>query len=220
MISNTTGVDSELDVQASTMIATIGIAVQTVIGTADQPLLTSDSKGTGSSISITDVDSGLSFAAATAGTGDAVDASAVTAAEVVAVYDTDFTNGSVHEVSGGDVSITSGTTGVTSELDFGAGTANAVLGLTDETINGEDAVDGTATADVGNALDIDGLIDGADITSSVQIVNGPKGTGSDGHYGGSKLQVKVISNVNVVLLDEGDMTVWALISDQTSKLVE
>lgn len=217
--SGTTGAASELDVQSGTLLAKLGITVQTVVGTADQVLLTSDTLGTGSTILMADVDSDLTFAAASDGTGDAVISTAVTAAEVKAVFDTDFTNGSVHEVSAGAVSITSGTTGITSELDFGAGTANTVLGLADETINGVAAVNGTATVDLGiDGGDTDALIDGGDVTTAVAKVNGPDGVASNGHYGGETVQIKLDSNVNVNLLTAGALTAWVLYSDQEDYL--
>lgn len=61
VISNTTGVDSELDVQASTSLTAIGLSTGVVIGTASQPKLTSDLEGTDSAIAVTDVDSGLTW---------------------------------------------------------------------------------------------------------------------------------------------------------------
>lgn len=207
-ISNTTGTDSELDVQSGTLLAKLGITVEIVIGTASQALLTSDTLGTGSSIAMVDIDSDLTFAAASAGTGDAVISTAVTAAEVVAVYDTDFSN-STHTVDGGAPVIQSDTTGSSSTLNFGAGTANTVLGLADETITGADAVNGTATFDMGmDGGDVDALIDGGDITTATGIVNGPKGVANDGNYGGETPNVTVRSNVNVEDLTAGAMIAY------------
>jgi hypothetical protein len=188
--SGTTGVDSELDVQSGTLLAKLGITAEIVIGTADQVLITSDTLGTGSTIVVTNVDSDLTWAAASDGTGDAVNSAAVTAAD-----------------------------GTSSTLNYGAGTANAVLGLTDETITGVDAVDGTATIDLGvKSGDTDALLDGANVTSAVAEINAPKGAAPNGHYGGDTLAVKVDSNVNVNLLTAGAMEVFVLYSDQTGKL--
>jgi hypothetical protein len=215
IVSNTTGALSELDVQSGTLLAKLGIGVQTVIGTADQVLLTSDKLGTGSSVSVTNVDSDLTWAAASAGTGDAVDSTAVTAAEVVAVFSTDFTQGSTYDIVGGAVSITSGTSGITSELDFTGGTALTVLGYSVETINGADAVNGTATAHFGvSGGDLDALIAAGNITAAIGMVNGPDGVASNGHYGGETLAITVNSNVNVNLLSTGALTAYALYSDQ------
>jgi hypothetical protein len=220
--SGTTGVDSELDVQSGTLLAKLGITAEIVIGTADQVLITSDTLGTGSTIVVTNVDSDLTWAAASDGTGDAVNSAAVTAAEVVAVFDADFTTASppaVNAVNAGAVSTTSDTSGTSSTLNYGAGTANAVLGLTDETITGVDAVDGTATIDLGvKSGDTDALLDGANVTSAVAEINAPKGAAPNGHYGGDTLAVKVDSNVNVNLLTAGAMEVFVLYSDQTGKL--
>lgn len=219
MISNTTGTDSELDVQSGTLLAKLGITVDIVIGTASQALLTSDTLGTGSSIAMVDVDSALTFAAASAGTGDAVISTAVTAAEVVAVYGVDFTNGTVHGISAGAPTITSAASGTGSTLNFGAGTANTVLGLADETITGVDAVNGTATVDLGiDGGDADALMDGADVSTAVAKVNGPDGVASNGHYGGETVQIKIDSTVNVNLLDEGALTAYVLYSDQDTAI--
>lgn len=217
--SGTTGAASELDVQSGTLLAKVGLTVEAPIGTADQVLLTSDALGSGSSVAMVNVDSNLSFAAATAGTGDGVSSLAVTAAEVVAVYDTDFTNGTVHGVSAGAPTITSAASGTASTLNFGAGTANTVLGLSDQTITGVDAVNGTATVDLGiDGGDADALMDGADVSSAVAKINGPDGVASNGHYGGEKVQIKLDSTVNVVLLDEGALTAYVLYSDQNGEV--
>lgn len=208
MTSNTTGTDSELDVQSGTLLAKLGITVDIVIGTASQALLTSDTLGSGSTILMVDIDSDLTFAAANDGSGDAIISTAVTAAEVVAVYDTDFSN-STHTIDGGAPVIQSDTTGTGSTLNFGAGTANTVLGLDDETITGVDAVNGTATFDMGmDGGDVDAIIDDGNITAATGIINGPKGVASDGNYGGETPNITVRSNVNVEDLTAGAMIAY------------
>lgn len=98
---------------------------------------TSDSEGTGSEVDIT---GGTALAAlgltvaVTNGIGDVVDITAVTAAEFKTVVEADTT--STVALSGDIPTMSSPTTGVTSELDFISGTALTVLGLTVETIVG------------------------------------------------------------------------------------
>ena len=217
--SNTTGVDSEIDIQASTALTALGLSVATVIGTADQPKLTSDLLGTDSSIAVTDVDSGLTWASAVAGAGDAADSTAVTAAEVNACIEGDIA-GVTMTIDTDTPVMTSDTTGASSSLNFGAGTANTVLGLADETITGADAVAGTATADLGvSGGDKDRIIDGADITSATGNVDATHGVGFSGYIsGGEILAVRVDSNVNVVLLETCDITAHVFYRDVTRVL--
>jgi hypothetical protein len=219
IVSNTTGATSELDVQSGTLLAKLGLTVAVVVGTADQVLLTSDTLGTGSSVSVTNVDSNLTWAAASDGTGDAVDSTAVTAAEVITVFGTDFTQGSTYDTIGGAVAITSGTSGITSELDFTGGTGLSVLGYSVETINGVDAVNGTATVGMGPVGgDADAIIALGNVSAAIGKINGPKGDYSDGHYGAETIGVKFTSNVNVTLLSTGALTAYVLYSDQTGYL--
>jgi hypothetical protein len=103
----------------------------------------SDKKGTGSSVSISAGTSGLTFAAAVAGTGDVADISAVTAAEVKTVIEAD-TTATVQANSDGSATILSPTVGATSELDFQASTGLTALGLSIEVITGTTATDGCA----------------------------------------------------------------------------
>ncbi|GEM_PF-2021029 len=101
-----------------------------------QYTITSGTYGTGSSVVITDAVSGniceeLKIGVAnggveTAGTGDVVDASVATAAEIAAVINTDIA-GVTADGSSGSVVITSNTTGSGSSLVLGAGTLNAVF---------------------------------------------------------------------------------------------
>jgi len=211
--SDTTGGSSEIDIQASTALTILGLTVAVTVGTADQPKLTSDMLGTGSSIAVTDVDSGLTWGAAVAGTGDAVDSTAVTAAEVNAVLTTDIAGVTMSLDSGAPV-MTSDTTGASSSLNFGAGTANTALGLADETITGVAAVNGTATLDVGiSGGDVDKLIDGANITSATGKIDSPQGVVPVGMVWGDTIAARVDSNVNVNLLTTGAMTVYVMYRD-------
>ena len=101
----------------------------------------SDTRGTGSSVSISAGTSGLTFAAAVAGTGDVADISAVTAAEVKTVIEAD-TTATVMANSDGTATILSPTVGSSSELDFQSSTGLTALGLSVETLVGSAATDG------------------------------------------------------------------------------
>jgi len=97
--------------------------------------IVSDQAGTGSSVAITAGTSGLTWAAATAGTGDVANIAAVTATEVETVIEADTT--ALVAVNGdGTFTMTSPTTGITSELDFASGTALTPLGLSVEVVLG------------------------------------------------------------------------------------
>ena len=183
------------------------------MGTADQPKLTSDKLGTDSSIAVTDVDSGLTWASATAGTGDAADSTAVTAAEVNVVLEADIAGITMTVDSGAPV-MASDTTGASSSLNFGAGTANTALGLSDETITGVDATDGTATLDVGiSGGDVDKFIDGGDITTATGVIDSPQGVVPVAMVFGDTVAARVDSNVNVNQLTSGEMTVYVAYRD-------
>ena len=211
--SDTTGESSEVDVQASTALTALGLSVATAVGTADQPLLTSDLLGTGSSIAVTDVDSGLTWASATAGTGDAVDSTAVTASEVNTCIAGDV-SGVTMSVDTGAPVMTSDTTGASSSLNFGAGTANTALGLSDETVTGADGVDGTATLDLGiSGGDVDRLIDGLDLTTATGTFDSPMGISPYPVLFGDTLAARVDSNVNVDTLTAGAAVVYVMYRD-------
>jgi hypothetical protein len=214
--SDTTGGSSKIDIQASTALTILGLSVAVTVGTADQPKLTSDTLGTGSSIAVTDVDSGLTWGAAVAGTGDAVDSTVVTAAEVNTVLEADIAGVTMSVDTGAPV-MTSDTTGASSSLNFGAGTANTALGLADETLTGADAVNGTATLDVGiSGGDVDKLIDGADINAATGIIDTPLGALPTGMYWGDTIAARIDSNVNVDQLTTGAMIVKVMYRDLTT----
>jgi hypothetical protein len=210
--SDTTGVDSEIDIQASTALTELGLTVSTVIGTADQPRLTSDVYGTDSSIAVTDVDSGLTWLSAVAGTGDVADSTNITAQEVADRFEADTT--AVCTVEGDVVTISSPTAGVDSELDFKSGTALTALGLSVEKINGNDPVTGTATMDVGiKSADTDAIIDGADISSASGNINGPKGIAPSGNYSGKTPYITIdTAGANCNQFTEGSATVTLVYS--------
>ncbi len=102
-----------------------------------QPRIRSDSQGTGSTVSNPTGTSLFTSAsdAPVAGTGDVVSIDAVTAAEVETVIEADST-AEITVNGDGSITITSPTTGATSELDFISGNALAILGFSVETLVG------------------------------------------------------------------------------------
>jgi len=213
--SNTTGVNSELDTQASTALVALGLSVAVVIGTALQPKITSDLEGTSSSVAVTDVDSGLTWGAAVAGTGDAANIAAVTSAEVKTVFEAD-TDAEVVLVGAG-YTMNSPSTGLASELDYKSGSALATLGLSVEKINGTAAVTGTMTADFAGDTDgdADALIDGGDLSTAAVPVNGPKGVASDGFYSEKIPAVTMNGTLDCDQYTSGSMTANILYVDTT-----
>lgn len=99
-----------------------------------QVRLTTDGAGSGFAIATGAGTGDLTWGSATAGTGDAVDINAVTANEVKTVIEADST--AVVTVATGIPTISSPTTGVTSELDFKSGLALTPLGLSVEVVTG------------------------------------------------------------------------------------
>jgi hypothetical protein len=99
-----------------------------------QVKVTTDGAGSGFAIAVTAGTSDLTWAAPVAGTGDAADINAVTAAEVKTVIEADST--ATVAVATGVPTISSPTTGVTSELDFKSGNALTPLGLSVEVVTG------------------------------------------------------------------------------------
>ena len=212
IISKTTGIDSEIDIQASTALTALGLTVSTVIGTADQPKVKSDVYGTDSIIEITDVDSGLTWGAATPGAGDVADSTNITAQEVADLIEADTI--AVCTVEDDVVTISSPTAGVDSELDFKSGSALTALGLSVEKINGNDPVTGTATMDVGiKSADTDAIIDGANISSAAGNINGPKGIAPSGNYSGKTPYITIdTAGANCNQFTEGSATVTLVYS--------
>ena len=90
----------------------------------------SDTKGTGSSVSVAAGTGDLTWNAAVAGTGDVADISAVTAAEIKTVVEADTTGATVTVNADGSVTISSDTTGTSSEVDVKSGNCVAIMGLT------------------------------------------------------------------------------------------
>jgi hypothetical protein len=99
-----------------------------------QVVLTTDGAGTGFAIATGAGTGALTWAAAVAGTGDAADINAVTAAELKTVIEADTT--ATVTITGTAPVIDSPTTGTTSELDFISGNALTPMGLSVETIVG------------------------------------------------------------------------------------
>ncbi len=213
--SGTTGIDSELDVSASTALATLGITIEVVVGTAAQTKITSDILGTDSTVLVTDVDSGLSWAAATAGTGDVANIDAVTPAEVKTVIEAD--TDAVVTLTGTGFTMYSVDEGAAGELDFKSGAALAELGLSVEVVNGTDEVIGTMTADfVGDTSgDADALIDGGDLSTGAVPISGPKGVASDGFYSEKIPAVTMKGTLDMDEYTSGDMTANILYVDST-----
>jgi hypothetical protein len=119
------GVTTEVLEVAEQMNAQLDGASVTVSG--GQLLITTDGKGTDFDITIGTGTCALSWAAATAGTGDVGDIDAVTATEFKTVVEADTT--ATVTVSG-DAAVIKATT----ELDFTGGTALTAFGLSVETI--------------------------------------------------------------------------------------
>jgi phage tail sheath protein FI len=120
--------------------------------------ITSDTKGTGSNITVTGGTSatvlGLSGANNT-GTGDAANSAAVTAAEMKTWIEGDVTGVTVSEATGGYLTITSNTVGASSSIQIDAtSTADDELGFDNATHSG----DSGAAAD---ALKLDGKTHGS-----------------------------------------------------------
>jgi len=171
----------------------IGCSVAEVGG---QVKITSDSKGTGSSVAIGTGTCALTWAAAVAGTGDVADIKAVTAAEIKTVIEADTT--ATVAVSGGIPTISSPTTGAASELDFQSGTALSVLGLSVEVLTG------TAAGATYNTL---------------KLHAGYKGVKSPG-VDGNSLKKKITQNPKHPTLGVGnDLAATATAADTTIQLV-
>jgi hypothetical protein len=105
-----------------------------------QVKITTDKKGTGASVAIGTGTCTLSWGTPNAGTGDVADIDAVTAQEFHDVLESDTSSTIAVVNADNTITMTSPTTGASSELDF---TGNAAMlakfGLSVETINGADA---------------------------------------------------------------------------------
>jgi len=138
-----TGGQYDGEVQTITFARTTTTALLVAQGINDQALgckaevvggqvkLTTDNKGTGAAIACGAGTGGLTWDTPVAGTGDVVDIDAVTAAEVKTVVEAD-TTANVAVNADGSFTMTSPTTGLTSELDFKSGNALAKTGLSVE----------------------------------------------------------------------------------------
>lgn len=131
--------------------------------------ITTDQQGSGASLDnfAGTANGALGFAGSASGTGDAVDASAVTAAEMVTLIEGDVTGVTVTvTVESGAVRITSDTTGVSSSIQIPAtGTIFPKLGFDNATHSG-------AAAGSVPTLTVNGKTDGAYANSvSVEVLN-------------------------------------------------
>ncbi len=120
--------------RVSQIVAQMGAQLDgcAVSESAGQVLVTHDGFGSIMDITFGAGTGGLTFAASTAGTGDALDGSAVTAAELEILIEGDTT--ATVAVVGLIPTISSPTLGAGSELDFKSGTLLAKLGLSVEVI--------------------------------------------------------------------------------------
>jgi phage tail sheath protein FI len=133
--------------------------------------ITSDTKGTGSGITVTGGTAagtlGLN-ATPVSGTGDVADISAVTAAEAKTLIEADISGLTVSESAGGHIIITSNTVGASSSIAVNAtSTADTKFGVDNATHSG----DSGAAVD---AIVIDGKTDGAytdDVTVNVKAAS-------------------------------------------------
>lgn len=100
------------------------------------------------------------------------------------------------------------------DFDFAAALptgAVVIASYIDVTIAFTDGAAGTATADLGvSGADTDALIDGADISTAIAVLNGPKGVASDGLYGGDTLALRVDGSVNLDTFTAGSATATAI----------
>lgn len=98
--------------------------------------ITSDKKGTGSTVSAAAGTGALTWAAAVGGTGDVANIAMVTAAEVKTVVEADTTGATVTVNADQSVTISSNTTGTASEVDVVSGNCVLKMGLTVAVENG------------------------------------------------------------------------------------
>lgn len=122
-----------------------GCSVEEIGG---QVKITSDKKGTDSSVAAAAGTGGLTWAAAVAGTGDVADIAAVTATEVASLIDADLTPDTSSSVASNYVTVATVDTGSTATLQFTGGTARTKIGF-DNTLHA--GIDAGAT----NTLKID-----------------------------------------------------------------
>lgn len=148
VVSPTTGLTSELDFTGGTGLAALGLAVETIVGTAAQVKVTSDTVGTDSVANVTGGTHTMTFLSSVASTGDVADISAVTGAEVAALIDADLTPDTSSSVSGGAVTISTVDQGSTASVQVTGGTANAAIGFDTNLHTGSDTVDEAANGNL------------------------------------------------------------------------
>lgn len=118
--------------------------------------ITSDRRGTGSSVNVTGGAANVAFGFTTgalAGTGNVSNIDAVTASEVEALIDATIT-GATSNVASGAVRVVSSTTGASSSVQVTSGSTATAIGF-------DNAVHSGSAAGAVNTLQIDGKYDGA-----------------------------------------------------------
>jgi len=112
-----------------------------VVDQGGQVRVTSDTKGTNSTVLCGVGTSGLTFGSATAGTGDVADILSVTAAEIETVVEADVAGTVVTEEAGGFIKLATTDTGSTAyiQVDAAGSTVEAVLGLATTEFQGSDS---------------------------------------------------------------------------------
>lgn len=161
----------------------------------DAPRITTDKRGTGSSIEVTGgtANGTLGFStSSTPGTGDVADIDSVTFAEAKALIEADVAGCTVTQAVGGELIVTSNTTGPSSSVQVDASsTADDEFGLDNATHSG------TSGAAV-NVLTVDGKTDGA-YANNIRPITAAPTSGEAGKFNFSVqlngLIVEVFPNV-------------------------
>ncbi len=143
-----------------------------------QVVITSDRRGTGSDVTITGGTANAVLGFPTTpnpGTGDVSDIDAVTGAEVKTVVEADIPGLTVTVETGGEITITSNTTGPSSSIAVDAtSTLDTVLGIDNATHSGN-------TGAAGNTLQVDGKTDGV-YANLIKIIIDPATSGDSDEF--------------------------------------
>jgi len=179
-------VDASVATAAEVAAVVTGLTGASAADVGGTVRITSALIGTGSHVEVTGGTANVALGFDTndhQGTGDFVDASVATAAEVAAVLETDIL-GAAATSADGYVVLTSDTEGTGSYIEVTGGTANAELGFSTDEIqgSGDFVAAGAATAEEVAAV-IDGALTGADASATtagtkVTITSQKIGTGS------------------------------------------
>ena len=190
------------------------IAGAFAIVAGSQVTITSDRRGTGSDVTITGgtANAVLGFpTSANPGTGDVSDIDAVTGAEVKTVVEADIPGLTVTVEPGGQITITSNTTGPTSSIAVDAtSTLDTVLGLDNATHFGDSGAPGPT-------LRVDGKTDGA-YANLIKLVISAATSGSATEFNfeveDDGLIVETFPNVSMD--DLADNFIETIVNDQSS----